>query len=75
MHQGQRLKSISKKSKTAVDRALYNRSRNTVNQFKRNLQRDYYANALEEAGDNNKKLWHIIKQLPGNKKRKRKSVR
>ena len=65
----ERDRAIAKVSKhrTAENIAKAKRLRNSVTAIKRNLQHDYFRQAFESAGKDNKKLWSVIKLLTGQK--------
>ena len=58
------------KTMNPVDIERARTARNSCTQFKQNLRRDYYLAAFEQAGQDSKKLWKVVKQLFGSKKGK-----
>ena len=67
--------SLEKKSKISgslADRCKYVKARNSVTNFKRNLKENFFQTAFNEAGDDPKKIWRVIRQLLGSGQKKSK---
>lgn len=61
---------LARRMGTDEDWVRYRRLRNKVIDFKRSLKRTYFEIALAEAGTDSRKLWKLIRQLPGTGKRR-----
>ena len=64
------LKKTAKKTGNPEHRTIYNRRRNQVTSFSRTLKKTYFRHAFEEAGNDSKKMWKLVKQLFGTFKQK-----
>ena len=69
------LKIFCNRTNRPEDIARYNRCRNKHTQFSKNLKRDYFKNAFNEAGQDPKKLWRLVRQLFGNPKNRSKIMK
>ena len=66
---------LEKKSKISgllSDRCNYTKARNRVTNFKKQVKRDHFKVAFENAGSDPKKLWRVIKLLLGSNHKKSK---
>ena len=64
------LEKKSKLSGSLADRCKFARARNDVTSLKRNLKENYFQQAFDDAGNDPKKIWRIIRQLLGSGQRK-----
>ena len=62
------LKKVASRSNLTQDWAVFRRKRNSVNERKRHLKRDYYQSTLNENRQNSQKLWETLNNItPGSK--------
>ena len=62
------LKKVASRSNLTQDWAAFRRKRNSVNERKRHLKRDYYQSTLNENRQNSQKLWKTLNNItPGSK--------
>ncbi len=63
-------KKKAQKTGLETDKQTAKRVRNNVTQFSRTLKKTYFLATFDEAGNDSKKLWKILKQLFGNYRKK-----
>ncbi len=64
------LSAKASKTKLEIDKIIAKRKRNYITGLKKNLKKNYYRNALNQAKSDPKKLWRILRLIVGGKKSK-----